>query len=173
MKHSHSLLRNFALSLMIIGGALGLGTLLTVPAAAASADAATTWTANFRAVNSTPAPGANSTTVSRTQWTITLSVGCQGSASKTEVARGDTLDVSCVVDSELAYLVYTFEWETVYPTGKTHVEEHSGVAWHHECGQDEIAQVTFTDVGSTPSNPTVTRSTECVVPTGDSDDDPT
>ena len=158
-------LRNFARSLTVIGGALGLGVLLTVPAVAASPDdAATTWTANFQAVNSTPIPS--------NKWMdIRLLFGCRGAASKTKVDRNDTLDVACVVDSESAYLAYTIEWVLTNLKGESSVKEHSGSV-SHSCEQDEIARVTFTNVGSTHLTPTVTRSTECV-DAGDADDDST
>lgn len=170
MKHTHSFLLR---SLMAIGGMLGLGALLAVPAAATSQDDATTttttttsWTANFQAVNSTPRPPK--------EWNITLSFGCRdASETETKVARGDTLDVACVVETERAYMAYTVEW-AANSVKQTHVEEHDGTVWH-SCEQDETARVTFTDVGRPPLNPTVTYSTECVSSGGSdsADDDPT
>lgn len=162
MKHTKHARTFIVRSLMVVGGVLGLGALLTVPAAATSHDdAATSWTANFQAVNSTPAPPK--------EWNITLSVGCRGAASQTELARGATLDVSCTVDSQFAYLAYTVTWR---PTrrGDPYVEEHEGSAWH-ACEEDETAKVTFTEVGRPPLNAIVTRSTECVDPS-DIDDGP-
>lgn len=166
MKHNPSLFNlHFARSLMVIGGALGLGALSTVPAAAASPDdAATTWTANFQAVNSTPTPS--------NKWLdIRLLFGCPGAASQTKVDRNGTLDVACEVGNESARLAYTVEWVLTNLRGESSVKTHSGSV-SHSCEQDEIARVTFTDVGSTHLTPTVTRSTECV-DAGDADDDPT
>ena len=159
MKHTYPFCAICARSVMVVGGVLGLGALLAVPAAAT-----TTWTANFQAVNSTPAAPKG--------WTVTLSVGCQGAASQTEVARNATLNVSCTVDSEWAHLAYTVVWEI--DTGKeTHTEQYDGTAWHSCEQQDETAQVTFTDVGRPPLNAAVTRSTVCVDTSAPDDDDPT
>ena len=174
MKHTKHVRTFIVRSLMVLGGVLGLFIVralmfsglaapFMVPAAATSHDdAATTWTANFQAVNSTPVPPK--------EWNITLSVGCRGAASQTELARGATLDVSCTVDSQFAYLAYTVTWRPTNPRGRDHVEEYDGSAWH-SCEQDETAKVTFTAVGRAPLNPAVTRSTECVDPS-DIDDGP-
>lgn len=167
MKHTHPFRAIFARSLMVVGGVLGLGALLSVPAAATNHDdaATNTWTANFQVVNSTPAAPKG--------WTVTLAAGCRGAASETEVARGATLDVSCTVDSEWADLAYTVEWTTSIPKkNQVGVEEYDGTA-SHSCERDEIARVTFTNVGRPPLNPAVTRSTECVETSTPDDDDPT
>ena len=144
---------SIARSLMVIGGAL-----LTAPAIASpDDDAATTWTATFRIVNSTPEP--------TKKWVeISLSVGCPSVAAQnqTKVERNGTLDVSCVVGNESASLAYTVAWTYTNPRERTtSVETHSGSV-SHSCEQDEIAKVTVTDVGSMHTTPTVTRSTECV-----------
>ena len=174
MKHTMHAQSLIVRSLKIVGGVLGLGALLTVPAAATSQDdaATTTWTANFQAVNSTPTPPK--------EWTIALSVGCRGAATpQTELARGATHDVSCTVTSQFGYLAYTVQWTSNVrrrPDANGHVppayvEEHSGSAWF-SCEEGETAKVTFTAVGRPPLSPIVTRSTDCV-DAASADDDPT
>ena len=154
--HTHSLLRALQWSsLMVVGGALGLGVLMSVPAAAAT----TTWTANFQVVNLMPAAP---------RWTITLAIGCSGAASKTKLGRGgDTLDVKCTVDSETAHLAYTVQW-SLETRDEALVEVHDGTV-PHSCEQDETAKVTFTDVALSPLNRDVTHSTQCVAAPEDGD----
>ena len=149
MKHT-----SIARTLMVIGGALWA--LLTAPAIAADDDAATTWTANFRAVNSTPEP--------TKKWVdINLLFGCPSAAqTQAKVDRGDFLDVSCEVGNESAQLAYTVQWVYTNPLERTtSVETHSGSV-QHSCEQDEIAKVTVTGVGSMHTTPAVALSTECV-----------
>ena len=121
MKHTKHVRTFIVRSLMVLGGVLGLFIVralmfsglaapFMVPAAATSHDdAATTWTANFQAVNSTPVPPK--------EWNITLSVGCRGAASQTELARGATLDVSCTVDSQFAVFGVHRHMEANKPEG--------------------------------------------------------
>ena len=169
MKHPKQTRYLFVRSLVIVGGVLGLGALLssTAPAAAASSDdATTTWTANFQAVNSTPVPDKG--------WIITLTVGCHGATIKTKLDRGDTLDVSCTVSTTFAHLAYTIEWEAV-SVKETHVETYEGTAWHSCDEQDETAKVTITSVGRSPLESPIVYSTQCFTPStsSSSDDDPT
>ena len=122
-----------------------------VPAVAAT----TTWTANFRAVNSTPTPTKNGVD-------INLLFGCPvGGQTQAKVERGDFLDVFCEVGNEPARLAYTVQWVYTNIRGEQDVKTHTGFA-AHSCEQDQIARVTITGVGSTHVTPAVALSTECV-----------
>ena len=109
---------------------------------------------NFQAVNSTPEPTSD-------RLEINITFGCPGMAYQT-VERGDTLDVSCDAGGQQSpSLGYAVQWVRTNNRGEQDVGWHNGSVRSPSCGDNEIARVAITSVGSTHTTPDVVLSSEC------------